>query len=107
MRSAPRCLLTMLNWILCYTSANPHHSPPPRPRAHVRILVNHIRDSPPLLYHLAPSVPVKVLAAQLTAADVPRAAVSIRRIGEQRWHLLSGLQALLQPEQMSVHAVPV
>lgn len=54
-----------------------------------RVLVNHVGDTPTLVNHLTPPVPIEILAAQLAAANVPCTAVRIRWVFEDLWHLFA------------------
>lgn len=73
----------------------------------LRVLVDHVRDAPALVDDLAPSVAVEVLAAQLTAADVPSCAICVGRVLEDLGQLLALLDEFLQPKKVSVDAEPV
>ena len=87
-RSLLRPLLTMLNWIL-YTAfivsnlskqatGNSRKSP------NSPILINHIRDPPPLIHDLTPTVPIEILTAQLAGTQIPGPTIRIRAIFENR-----------------------
>ncbi len=71
------------------------------------ILINHIRNPPPLIHNLTPSIPIEKLTAQLTRAQIPRPAVRIRAILEDLRHLLPFPETFLESEKMPIHALAV
>ena len=73
----------------------------------IPILINHIRNPKPLIYNLTPSIPVKILTAQLTTTQIPRRAIRERAIPENLRDLLPLPQTLLQPKQMPIDTLPI
>lgn len=69
------------------------------------VLIDHVRDSKSIVDNLAPSVSVEEFRAQLGSGQVPRGRVSEGGILIDLRQLLTGLEELLQTEEMAIHTV--
>merc|ERR1712000_386817 len=71
------------------------------------VLVDHVGNAPSVINDLAPTISIEELTRQLRRADVPRPAVSVRRVLEQLRSLFTVLQHLLETEQMPVDTLAI
>ena len=69
------------------------------------ILIDHIRDTEPLIDDLAPPIPVEVLGAQLAGRQEPGRAVAVGGVLVYGGEVLSGLQEALEAEEVAVDAL--